>query len=226
MKSEWGSENKELTHLYIYEQLKRMDRINEKKWKFVAIFSALCLSFTLMLLAYTINLPKTVPLVIAVNDFGEAKYMGAADKLSYSGMKVPEKVIKNVIEKFVNNKFSLSSDGIICQKNIKSNYMFLTKEASEKYSQELQEKNPLNDFGNRIKLVEFESFLKLSDSSYQVDFSVTSNSMNFSDREKKVVRGVIQIQMMVPSEKERDFNPMGIYIKNYDFTEIKTGVNE
>ena len=59
-----------------------------------------------------------------------------------------------------------------------------------------------------------------------MDFSVTSSSMNFSDREKKFVRGVIQIQMMVPSEKERDFNPMGIYIKNYDFTEIKTGVNE
>ena len=101
--------------------------------------------------------------------------------------------------------------------------MFLTKEDSEKYKQELKEKNPLNDFGQRIKIVEFESFLKLSDSSYQVDFSVTSSSINFSDREKKVVRGVIQIQMMVPSKIEMDFNPLGIYVKNYDFTEIKTG---
>lgn len=223
MKSEWSSESKDLTHLYIYNQLKRMDKINEKKWKFVAIFSSLCLGLTLMLLAYTINLPKTVPLVIAVNDFGEAKYMGPADKLSYSGLIVPEKVIKNVIEKFVDNKYSLSSDRIICKKNIESNFMFLTKEASEKYKQELKEKNPLNDFGKRIKIVEFESFLKLSDSSYQVDFSVTSSSINFSDREKKVVRGVIQIQMMVPSKIEMDFNPLGIYVRNYDFTEIKTG---
>ena len=108
MKSEWSSESKDLTHLYIYNQLKRMDKINEKKWKFVAIFSSLCLGLTLMLLAYTINLPKTVPLVIAVNDFGEAKYMGPANKLSYSGLIVPEKVIKNVIEKFVDNKFVIT----------------------------------------------------------------------------------------------------------------------
>ena len=106
MKSEWSSESKDLTHLYIYNQLKRMDKINEKKWKFVAIFSSLCLGLTLMLLAYTINLPKTVPLVIAVNDFGEAKYMGPANKLNYSGMRVPQVAIEYQIRKFIANKYS------------------------------------------------------------------------------------------------------------------------
>lgn len=223
MKAEWTEEKKSLGHLYVYEQLVQMDKSNQKKWKAIAIFSMGCLALSLITLCYSINLPKTVPLVIAVNDFGEAKYMGAANKLSYSGIRVPEKHIENVIKKFVDNKYSLSSDRIICKKNIESNFMFLTKEASAKYTQELQEKNPLNDFGKRIKIVEFESFLKLSDSSYQVDFSVTSNSMNFSDREKKVVRGVIQIQMMTPSKTELDFNPLGVYVKNYDFTELKRG---
>lgn len=226
MKSEWGSENKELTHLYIYEQLKRMDRINEKKWKFVAIFSALCLSFTLMLLAYTINLPKTVPLVISVSDFGEAKYVGAANKLSYSGMKIPQVAIEYQIRKFVINKFSLSTDGEVCRNNIREIYTMLTSTGSVKYSDELRDVNPLADVGKIIRSVDIESVLKLSSNSYQIDFYV--NTENYEHRQKTAshIRGIVQTELLAPDKEDLIKNPLGIYIKDYDFTEIKTGVDK
>lgn len=223
MKSEWSSESKDLTHLYIYNQLKRMDKINEKKWKFVAIFSSLCLGLTLMLLAYTINLPKTVPLVIAVNDFGEAKYMGPANKLNYSGMRVPQVAIEYQIRKFIANKYSLSTDGTVCRNNIRDIYAMLTSSATVKYSDELKEVNPLTELGKTIRTVDIESILKLSANSYQIDFYVISENYEHRQRTSTHIRGIVHIELLTPEKEDQIKNPLGIYIKNYDFTEIKTG---
>lgn len=223
MKSEWSSESKDLTHLYIYNQLKRMDKINEKKWKFVAIFSSLCLGLTLMLLAYTINLPKTVPLIISVNDFGEAKYIGAANKLNYSGMRVPQVAIEYQIRKFITNKYSLSTDGAVCRDNIRDIYAMLTSSATVKYSDELKEVNPLTEVGKTIRTVDIESILKLSANSYQIDFYVISENYEHRQRTSTHIRGIVHIEFLTPEKEDQIKNPLGIYIKNYDFTEIKTG---
>ena len=63
-------------------QFKEYDRIiglqnkENKTWRIIAVASLSFLFLSLLLLLYAIKLPKTIPMVITVSEYGEAKYVG------------------------------------------------------------------------------------------------------------------------------------------------------
>ncbi len=227
MESEvWPSLKKDYTHLYVYKKLQEKDAADYKLLKTAFIVCASLLALSLVVMVYAINLPRSVPMVITVSDWGEAKYVGEVSKLNYSGIKVPEIAIEYQIRKFVSNKYTLSTDANIVRKNLKDCYSCLTSSSSQKLSEELRKYNPLKDVGNIIKTVEIQSILNLSQNSYQVDFIVTTTSPAGRVENTARLRGVITTALMEPGNDDKVLNPLGIYIKNFDFTEIKTGINK
>ena len=88
---------------------------------------------------------------------------------------------------------------------------------------ELKEVNPLTELGKTIRTVDIESILKLSANSYQIDFYVISENYEHRQRTSTHIRGIVHIEFLTPEKEDQIKNPLGIYIKNYDFTEIKTG---
>ena len=72
----------------------------------------------------------------------------------------------------------------------------------------------------RVRRVQIESILALSDSSYQVDFWVTETLPDGGSEKVLKKRSVLTTTLMQPSEDDTNFNPAGIYITNFDVTNL------
>jgi type IV secretory pathway TrbF-like protein len=60
--------------------------------------------------------------------------------------------------------------------------------------------------------------LRLSTKTWQVDW-IENTTGGASGRARRM-RGVFTVELLEPSVKQRALNPLGIYIDDYDFTEI------
>ena len=207
--------------LDIYLAHMAKEKRRQAQWKIFAAGSFLCLLISFGIIIWALHLPKTVPLVITVSDWGEAKYVGSISNYSYTGIKIPEIAIEYQFRKFVANKFSISSDRTVVRNNLKDCYAALTRETATKLSSELRKDNPLNEAGKKTVSVDIESILKVSAKTYQVDFIVTTSDGSGFIKSRERTRGAISVKMMEPAEEDKMLNPLGIYITDYDFKKVE-----
>ena len=217
----WTLEKSKTTPLDQYIHFVNTEKRQTLFWKYSAIISFVCLVAALAVLMYAVNLPKAFPLVITVSDWGEAKYVGEVSNYSYNGIKVPEIAINYQLRKFIINRFSIPYDPHILRSNLKDCYSALTRESAAKLSSELKADNPMQQYGKKIVTVEIETVLKLSTQSYQVDFFIITADRRGQINERMRMRGILAIQLMEPPKEDQVLNPLGIYITNFDFTQIK-----
>ena len=220
-KTNWILEKSKKQPLEIYEKIEKDRKKAEEKWKIFAYITIAGFIFSLGVMAYAVNLPKTVPVLVSISDFGEPKYIGEVNRINYSGIKVPEIAIEYQIRKFVTNKYTIPGDSEVLRNNLKDCYSCLTRDTSSKLSSELKERNPLQDIKYFRKKVEIESVLKTSKNSYQVDFRITQSAPNDMNKEISRMRGIVTITLLEPHDDDKILNPLGIYISSYDFTELK-----
>ncbi len=220
-KSSWLLEKSKTTPLEIYEQMEKERKKSENKWKFFAYISIGGFVLSLIVMVWAINLPKSVPVLVSLSDFGEAKYVGEVNRINYSGIKIPEIAIEYQIRKFVINKYTIPGDAEVLRNNLIDCYSCLTRDTSSKLSTELKEHNPIKDVQNIRRKVEIESVLKTSKNSYQVDFTITQTSPNEGSKVVIRMRGIVTVVLLEPADDDKVLNPLGIYFNAYDFTEIK-----
>lgn len=214
------SGNKEKSPLGLYEDSLREVQRKYKVWQMIGIASFAVLVISIAVCMKTATLPKTNPLVIYVSDWGEAKYMGDASKMSYTGLKVPQVAVEYQMRKFVNNIYSLSTDGIIVKNNLTDCYSSVTAECAEKLTSHLKADDPRKKVGQVIRTVDVESIIKLSQKSYQIDFVVTEQERSGKVKGRTRMRGVLEIEFLTPAAEDMEKNPLGIYISNFDFTVV------
>lgn len=209
-------------------QFKEYDRIiglqnkENKTWRIIAIASLSFLFLSLLLLLYAIKLPKTIPMVITVSEYGEAKYVGNVSKMSYSNMKVPDIAIQYQIKRFVTNMNTITSDAQVMKQNIRDCYNMLSGDAGLKLSNILKNDNPFDKFGDIKQSILLESILQLSPQSYQVDYIQSKITMTGVVTDRTRYRGIISIALLEPPENKKIENPLGIYISDFDFTKVNT----
>ena len=209
-------------------QFKEYDRIiglqnkENKTWRIIAVASLSFLFLSLLLLLYAIKLPKTIPMVITVSEYGEAKYVGNVSKLSYSNMKIPDIAIQYQIKRFVTNMNTITSDAQVMRQNIRDCYNMLSGDAGLKLSNILKNDNPFDKFGDIKQSILLESILQLSPQSYQVDYIQSKITMTGVVTDRTRYRGIISIALLEPPEDKKIENPLGIYISDFDFTKVNT----
>ncbi len=209
-------------------QFKEYDRIiglqnkENKTWRIIAVASLSFLFLSLLLLLYAIKLPKTIPMVITVSEYGEAKYVGNVSKMSYSNMKVPDIAIQYQIKRFVTNMNTITSDAQVMKQNIRDCYNMLSGDAGLKLSNILKNDNPFDKFGDIKQSILLESILQLSPQSYQVDYIQSKITMTGVVTDRTRYRGIISIALLEPPENKKIENPLGIYISDFDFTKVNT----
>lgn len=211
----------EKSPLEIYEEFLRKEERRERKFRIFAWTSCAGLILSLLINFYAVNLPKQVPLVISVSDWGEAKYVGEISKLNYQGMKIPPVAVEYQIRKFVNNFYEIPGDAQILKKNLRDCYASLDSSGADKLSNRLKEHNPMKEVGMIYRSIEIETVLKLTDSSYQVDFVISDKNKTASKVSRSRYRGIISVKLMEPDKDDMILNPLGIYISDFDFKEIK-----
>lgn len=220
-KTSWTLPRSKTTPLEIYQNLVEKDRKNEKKLRMIAYVSLTGFILAIIGLLWAISLPKTVPVLVTLSDFGEAKYLGEVNKINYEGIKVPEIAIEYQIRKFVTNKYTIPGDKTVLRNNLIDCYSSLTRKSAAKMNSEINEHNPLNDVENLRRRVDIESVLALSKNSYQIDFITTQSNPYNSNIVTARIRGVVTITLLEPSKEDKLLNPLGIYIDSYDFTQLK-----
>ena len=207
--------------LQIYEEFCIKDARRERKFRIFAWGSCIGFILSLLINLYAVNLPKQVPLVITVSDWGEAKYVGNISSLNYQGLKIPPIAIEYQIRKFVSNFYEIPGDTQVLKKNLRDCYASVDSLMAEKLSNTLKEDNPMKKVGNVFRTIDIETVLKLTDSSYQVDFVISDKNKTASSVSRRRFRGIISIKLMEPSKNDTILNPLGIYITDFDFKEIK-----
>lgn len=219
-KSSWTLRANRKTPLEMYQDLIRAQRNSDRRFRFLALVGCVGFILSLIMTIIAINQPKTVPLVVTVSDWGEAKYVGNVSRNNWQGIKVPEIAIEYQLRKFVTNFYAVPSDPQVLKNNLNDCYASCTVASSQKLSNRLRENNPLKKFGSVYRTVDIESVLRLTQESYQVDFIVNHTDKVESRNTRIRNRGVLSVKLMEPAKEDLIKNPLGIYITDFDFKEL------
>ena len=96
----------QLAHFdFICGQVMRENRI----LRYVVIISCLAFFVSIGITLYAVSLPESIPVLVTMNDFGEASYVGAVSRRNYQNFSVPEVAVHYQVKKFVNLCYTLST---------------------------------------------------------------------------------------------------------------------
>jgi type IV secretion system protein VirB5 len=195
------------------------DKMKEMKWwrgiigVGILVLFFICLCFFI----YAVNLQKTVPVLVNIMPSGEAQYLGEVRQ--GTAAPVPEAAIQYQVRKFITNLRSISIDPQVLYNNIDECYAMVTNSYEPIMTRSLRSASPFDLVGKNRRSVEVESVLKITGSSYQIDWreTVTDNS---SSRKNSRMRALVTVTLLPVTDATIRKNPLGIYIENCEVTEL------
>jgi type IV secretion system protein VirB5 len=195
-----------------------LHNINELKWwrQVVGIGSLVLFFISFLFAVYAVRLQKTVPVLVNVMPSGEASYLG--EVRSQAALAVPEAAILFQVRKFITDFRSISTDSEVLYNNIDDCYQMITSKYEPVMTRFLQANSPFKLVGKIRRTVEIESAIKITGSSYQIDWIETV--IDSQGQKKKKLRAIVTAQILPTDEKTIKRNPLGIYIDNCEMTEL------
>ncbi|WP_297645841.1 type IV secretion system protein [uncultured Treponema sp.] len=204
---------------WITGQIRRENHI----LRIVAVISCLAFFLSIGISLYAVAQPDSIPVIVTMNDFGQASYVGPVSRKNYQNFNVPEVAVQYQVKDFLNLYHTLSTDKTVMKKSVNKIYHILTSTTASKYSSLVKEEKPFEYFGTRTREVLFQTEpLKLSKDSYQIDYQVLTRQVSGSVVSNVAYRAVISVKTLQPSEDDIKDNPLGIYITAFDMKEINT----
>ena len=201
----------------IYCDLLAKESKGKKSWTIVSIVQLIVIVILTAFIGYAVNLPKNIPVVITVLPWGEAKYVGDVSSYSHETMNIPESAYIYQVETFIQRLRTLPTDGEVLSQNISSLYYMITPNAERKMTPEIRLDDPFSSVGSKKRVVTIESTIRVSGNTFQVDYieSQTGKSSGI-----KRFRTLVTTTRKTPPKKAEKLNPLGIYIEDYNLTEI------
>ena len=176
-------------------------------------------AITLVLFFYAVSLQRNVPILINVMPTGEAAYLGEVRQTGQ--IQVPEAALFYQVRKFISNIRSISTDSQVLYNNITDCYSMVTSTYEPIMTRMLRANSPFPLVGKIRRTVEFESTLRITGNSYQVDWLETSVEPGGFPVSRKM-RGLLTIMIIAP-DATKDWiktNPLGIFIDACEWTEL------
>ena len=188
-------------------------RRNARMWQIIALVSLSFFPISLAINYHAVNLPRTVPVIVTVNQEGQATYVGAVDKNYWNNNRIPEKHKIYQIKNLIRNMYTISTD-----RNSQLEYVNTSRASVQGAAVNLLKEfekthNPFDYFGSRITKVDIQEPLQQTDRTYYVDFSVTTYSATGTFVSEEPLRGLFTIDYF---ERDNELNPLGVYITNFD----------
>jgi type IV secretion system protein VirB5 len=176
-------------------------------------------AITLVLFFYAVSLQRTIPILVNVMPSGEAAYLGEVRQTGQ--FQVPEAAIFYQVRKYISNIRSISTDPQVLYNNINDCYSMVTSSYESILTRMLRANSPFPLVGKIRRSVEFESTLRITGNSYQVDWIETSVEPNGAPVSRKM-RALVTVTLLTPDQAQNwiRVNPLGIFIENCEWTEI------
>jgi type IV secretion system protein VirB5 len=164
-----------------------------------------------------LSMQKTVPVLVNVMPSGEASYLGEVRQTNT--LQVPEEAILIQVKKFITNLRSISIDYEVVFNNIDDCYAMITRSYEPVLTRFLRSSSPFDLVGKTRRSVDIESALRITGSSYQIDWIETSTELSGSPQHRKM-RALVTVKLLPPDPSFIKRNPLGIFIENCEWTEL------
>jgi len=187
-------------------------------WRRLSIAHILLFVFALILFFAAVSQQKTVPVLINVMPSGEAQYLGEVRQ--NGSIQVSEASIHFQIRTFVTNIRSVSTDYMIVYNLVDDLFFMVTHDYEPIMKRMLLDNSPFDLVGKIRRLVEIESVLAITEHSYAVNWTESVTELSSPNPKRTKYRAVITIQLINPTKKTITRNPLGIYIENFEMTEL------
>jgi type IV secretion system protein VirB5 len=147
---------------------------------------------------------------------GEAAYLGEVRQAA--ALQVPETAILFQARKFIGNLRSISTDPQVLYNNIDECYAMVTNMYEPIMTRMLRSASPFNLVGKLRRTVEIESAIKVTGSSYQIDW--LEISIEAGSQKQQRMRALVTVKILPTDNNIVKKNPLGIFIDNCELTEL------
>lgn len=170
---------------------------------------------------YLSSQSKILPYVVEVDRLGNAQ----AGTYAPSGQYTEARVIKASISDFISNWRGVTVDGRLQKDRINKLYSYLSNSdpATAKLNTYFRDQggDPFQRARTRTVSVGIQSLNRISDESYQVDWSEVEYDRDGHEQGHRRFRAIISIAIIPPTSEQLIMrNPVGLYVTDYDLTEI------
>jgi type IV secretion system protein VirB5 len=194
--------------------------VQAANWRYAFFSASAALMLALAGLIYVANLPRRLPYVIEVDRDGPAIVRGevgtAATQFTPSDLQV-----RYFVRTFVTSTRRTSSDvGVVKQDETRA-YSFVTPRAHEQLKAYFHDAgDPLTRSQSGVVKVEIPSALKITDSTWQVDWVESHWDPQLTEPKHSRWRGLFRVQQRKVSAVDPE-NPLGIYIDEFHWEQVR-----
>lgn len=193
-----------------------------RTWQIIALASLAAFFVSLGIIIYAVNLPKTVPVIVTVNDEGKANYVGPIDKESYGRTEIPEITKHYQIKKLITSMYTWITDRAAQKLFINDAAAIVQEGAVGELDVFFRSDNPYNHVGRETSSAEVNSIVSITENTYLVDFTRTVKTVNGYTLRTDKKRASVVIGYYSASER----NPLGVYVTHFEITDISSTLAE
>jgi len=186
-------------------------------WRLSTLAHVILFVVALILFFVALSRQQTIPILVNVMPSGEAQYLGEVRQ--NGDFTVPDAAIIFQIRTFVHNLRSVSTDYQVLYNNIDDCFQMTTSSYTPIMRNMLLSSSPFDLVGKLRRTVDIESILHVTGRSYQVNWTESVIESQSSPKNTKM-RAVVTIRLITPSDATIKKNPLGIYIENFEMTEL------
>jgi len=190
-----------------------------RTWKIVAFLSMLTTLASVVGLTYIGSQNKLVPYIVEVDKLGNAQAINYAVQTNLD----QTKVIKYSLAEFIRNFRTIYSDSKIQKEMIYKIYRYLSPSYSAYniVNAYYKENSPFDRQSTERVRVKINSIVQINKDTYQVDWEeIVSDPRGMKMRTDSFKASISLI--LVPPTKQAEIikNPIGLYIKEFNFSKI------
>ena len=189
-----------------------------RNWMLFAFGSSLIALLVIAMNFYLLTQNQVIPYVIEVSEGGEVRAIGKASQ-SY---RPNDATIKKELSEFLRKIRIISVDPVIVRNNWVNAYGFVTKKGANFLNEYARKAKPLEQVGKIAVIVNIESTIAVQEGKvYQITWNEEIYLKTGVKEKEKRFKGIFVIKQIRPKdETQLSINPLGIYIDEFNFTEI------
>jgi len=192
--------------------------VRAKNWRFFALFCLMLATISMLGNIYQSSKSSIQPYIIEVNELGAVQATGKADQK----YKPTDAATKYFLGQFIAKIRSIPTDPVVMRNNYLSAYNFVTAKGRNTLNAIAAETDPFSQLGKIAVSIEIKSGVKMSDTSYQIQWEELEFNQNGSPAAKQQFIGVFNMVYQTPkNEKQIMANPLGIFIDFFNISQVQ-----
>ena len=191
--------------------------LQAKSWRMMTLLVILILGASVFMNMYQLKGRTVESHYIELDCKGNVNYAGPARQGNF---RQSEAIVSKQLRDVIRWLRSLPTDIVVARENMNKAYHFFTPAVATRMNAENAGKNPLEEFGNRTRQVEFTRVLPVGETSMQMHWNEKTYDSNGKLLDTRSYTGLFTYLFQDPKTKyEVANNPLGFWISEYQWKE-------